>query len=193
MGTRQQIWCYWATSKPRDITCNLWGDWLLSSKLYSHQRQRIILSRLTKRIQEGWPTIKPDSQELDSFWHQKDSLFIQAVVVLQAHQSTVIESLHAFHWGVINTKQLARRYIWWPSLNADIEIMVKECDICTQCSRSPPQHYTGWPKTDKPWERAHIDFAGPLIGEIWRLCVDAHSKYPYAGIMEIGQTHVVFQ
>ena len=110
------------------------------------------------------------------------------VVVPLAYQSAVLESLHASHWGVVKTKQLARHYVWWPSLDANIEVMVKECDICRQCLRSPLQHYTAWPKTEKPWECVYIDFAGPFKGKMWLLCVDAHSKYLYVGMMEVGQT-----
>ena len=33
-----------------------------------------------------------------------------------------------------------------------------------------------WP--ERPWQRVHIDFAGPLKGKMYFVLVDAHSKWP---------------
>nr|XP_049462951.1 uncharacterized protein K02A2.6-like [Anopheles coluzzii] len=35
-----------------------------------------------------------------------------------------------------------------------------------------------WPKTTKPWERVHIDYAGPVDGAYFLIVVDAFSKWP---------------
>ena len=40
----------------------------------------------------------------------------------------------------------------------------------------------------KPWEKIHLDFAGPFLGKMWLICVDAFSKYPYVTMLNIGQT-----
>ena len=29
-----------------------------------------------------------------------------------------------------------------------------------------------------PWDRVHVNFAGPFMGSMWLLAVDAHSKWP---------------
>ena len=100
----------------------------------------------------------------------------------------MLDSLHLSHWGIVKVKQLARRYVWWSTINTDIETVTQKCDICRQSSTMPTQHYTAWPATEKPWERIHLDFAGPFRGKMWLLCIDAYSKFPYVGMMEIGQT-----
>ena len=33
-----------------------------------------------------------------------------------------------------------------------------------------------WP--ERPWQRVHVDFAGPLKGKMYLVLVDAHSKWP---------------
>ena len=38
----------------------------------------------------------------------------------------------------------------------------------------------------KPWQRLHIDFAGPFLNKMYFLVVDAHSKWPE--IFELSQT-----
>ncbi|KAF6016713.1 hypothetical protein EB796_024978 [Bugula neritina] len=70
----------------------------------------------------------------------------------------------------------------------DIEKLTKACDVCKQLSAAPTQCFTEWPKTEHPWERVHLDFAGPFKDKMWLICIDAHSKFPYMGKMEIGQT-----
>ena len=56
---------------------------------------------------------------------------------------------------------------------------MKGCEICARTAPDPKQtvaHKWDWP--DRPWYRLHIDFAGPLLGRMWLIVVDAYSKYP---------------
>ena len=39
-----------------------------------------------------------------------------------------------------------------------------------------------WPSS--PWERIHVDFAGPLEGHMYLITVDAHSKWPEVHILD---------
>ena len=39
-----------------------------------------------------------------------------------------------------------------------------------------PLHLWVWPS--QPWQRVHIDFAGPIGGHTYLVLVDAHSKWP---------------
>ena len=83
---------------------------------------------------------------------------------------------------------MARRYVWWPNIDSDIEEMIKSCVPCRQASKAPDKDYRPWPKTKHSWERIHIDYAGPFRGKMWLVCVDAHSKYPYVSMHDIGKT-----
>ena len=67
-------------------------------------------------------------------------------------------------------KSLARSYVWWPAMDRELEEMVKKCDTCQLHNKSPraaPVHPWKWP--EKPWNRIHIDYAGPFIGKMF-LC-----------------------
>ena len=44
-----------------------------------------------------------------------------------------------------------------------------------------PLHPWQWP--DKPWSRLHPDFAGPFLGRMYLILVDAHSKWMDAVLM----------
>uniref|UniRef100_A0A3B3BR08 Integrase catalytic domain-containing protein n=1 Tax=Oryzias melastigma TaxID=30732 RepID=A0A3B3BR08_ORYME len=55
---------------------------------------------------------------------------------------------------------------------------LKTCTVCQDQRKAPehaPLHPWEWP--DKPWRRLHIDYAGPFMGKIFLIVVDAHSKW----------------
>ena len=82
-------------------------------------------------------------------------------------------------------KALARSYVWWPSLDADIERKVKGCDQCQLYQSAPaaaPLHPWEWP--GRPWHRLHIDYAGPYHGEMFLVVIDAYSKWLEAHLMK---------
>ena len=58
-------------------------------------------------------------------------------------------------------KALARSYVGWPNIDADIEVQVKRYNQCQLDQPSPPvvvMHLWEWPK--HTWDHIHIDFAG---------------------------------
>ncbi|CAG2234442.1 unnamed protein product [Mytilus edulis] len=60
-------------------------------------------------------------------------------------------------------KVLARGYVWWPNMDAEIEQTVRACHKCQVNRHAPPEapmHPWEWPSN--PWSRIHIDYAGPL-------------------------------
>jgi transposase InsO family protein len=78
-------------------------------------------------------------------------------------------------------KTLARSYVWWPDLNQDLENTVKTYVDCNKFGRSVPalkDHGHPWCRPTGPYQRIHMDFAGPFQGHLWLLIQDAHSKWP---------------
>lgn len=45
----------------------------------------------------------------------------------------MLEELHQSHPGMSRMKRLARGYIWWPHMDADIENKVKSCTKVGTC------------------------------------------------------------
>ncbi|XP_017484000.1 PREDICTED: uncharacterized protein K02A2.6-like [Rhagoletis zephyria] len=39
--------------------------------------------------------------------------------------------------------------------------------------------FTPWQEAEKPWQRIHVDYAGPFEGFMWLICVDSFSGFPY--------------
>ena len=81
-------------------------------------------------------------------------------------------------------KSVARSNVWYNNIDKDIESLVKMCELCQQVKHMPPSapvHPWSWPSG--PWQRVHVDFAGPFQDNMFFLAIDAHSKYPEIVIM----------
>ena len=50
----------------------------------------------------------------------------------------------------------------------------------------PAAPLSPWSWPTKPWQRVHLDFAGPFLNKMYLLAVDAHSKWPE--VFEMSQT-----
>ena len=84
---------------------------------------------------------------------------------------------------------LMRCYLWFPRLDAEIELKVRSCGVCQEHSKLPANanlHQWEWP--GKTWYRVHIDYAGPFEGKMIPVIVDAHSKYIDAHVMTSSTT-----
>ena len=106
------------------------------------------------------------------------------VVVPTKLRERVLEELHQGHSGVVRMKALARSYVWWPSIDKAVEECAKKCASCQANRHAPakaPLHPWVWRTV--PWERVHIDFAGPMMGKMLFVAVDAHSKWPEVCVM----------
>ena len=100
------------------------------------------------------------------------------VVVPPQGRSRVVDELHEAHPGISHMKSLAWSYVWWPNMDTDLEKRVKSCAICQSCQKMPPnapQHMWEWP--ERPWSRLHIDYAGPVMGKMLLIVIDAHSEW----------------
>ena len=110
------------------------------------------------------------------------------VVIPTALRAKGLPLLHEGHWGATCMKQMARRYVWWPNVDNDVENIVRNCMICRRSAKTPAAQLKSWPQSANPWERIHLDYAGPFFGKMWLICVDSFSKYPYVTMLNVGQT-----
>lgn len=100
------------------------------------------------------------------------------VVVPPKLRDPLMKELHSVHAGSSRMKELARSYLWWPNLDADLETLCSSCPECLRNRSNPGKaelHPWDWPS--RPWHRIHVDFAGPVEGRYFLVVVDAHSKW----------------
>ncbi|XDV15015.1 hypothetical protein PO909_015169 [Leuciscus waleckii] len=107
------------------------------------------------------------------------------VIIPPPLRQRVLEELHSGHCGVVRMKEIARSYLWWPSVDSEIEEKAKMCSACQKLRNTPqpaPLHPWQWP--EELWVRVHIDFAGPLEDHMFFVLLDAHSKWPEVEVMK---------
>ncbi len=63
-------------------------------------------------------------------------------------------------------------------MDQELENKVKTCQVCQQnrpSDKSVPIHPWEFPK--RPWVRLHLDYAGPVNGNMFLVLIDAYSKW----------------
>lgn len=91
----------------------------------------------------------------------------------------VLDELHTGHFGVSRMKSLARSYCWWERVDRDIEDLSRDCSECALVKKNPPKVAIHcWERPNEPFQRIHIDFAGPFLGLNFFVIVDAFTKWP---------------
>jgi transposase InsO family protein len=116
------------------------------------------------------------------------------VIVPLSGREIILNQLHDTHPGITKMKMLARSYMWWPGIDSDIQRKVQECNIC-QLNRSIPSKAPlhSWDIPKKPWSRRHIDHAGPFLGKLFLVVVDAHSKWLEVKIVNSTSSEVTIK
>ena len=161
-------------------------------KLRTVSREDELLQTVKRFIKTGWPDTKtlhqhPSSAKLEAFYRRRESLtieqdcvmFRERTVIPTVLRTRVLKLFHRGHPGIHRMKSLARNYAYWPGMDHDIEEMVRRCSPCASAAKQPLKaSLHSWPPATKPWQRIHIDYAGPHLGKFFLIVVDAYSKYP---------------
>ena len=109
------------------------------------------------------------------FYKRKNELSIEAgcllwgnrVIIPEKLKPKLIDELHRDHPGASRMKSVARSYFWYPGLDKDLEDRAHGCVACQAVKNSPPVaplHPWVWP--EHPWQRIHVDFAGPFMNKL---------------------------
>jgi len=147
-----------------------------------------VLSKIARFCQTGWPINLPKEDEVmrPFFLRREEISFEQGVlmwglrvIIPTKLRKRILDSLHESHSGIVRMKSLARLHVWWPHIDEDIESIAKSCVDCCASRPSPPSApLHPWQFPERPWQRLHIDLAGPLFNKMWLVVMDAHSKWP---------------
>ncbi|KAG6442304.1 hypothetical protein O3G_MSEX002317 [Manduca sexta] len=132
------------------------------------------LQKMYHEIQSG-----KDFGKLHEFSLQNGCIFYGIRVTIPKQlQGQILQELHTAHTGIVKMKALARSYVWWRNIDGDIENMARGCKACCLVQNNSPKvpvHKWEYPK--EPWNRLHIDYAGPFIDHYFLIVVDAYTKW----------------
>ena len=149
-----------------------------------------LLVKVHDLVMKGWAI--PQDEQIKPFYQRKDELTVHCGVLMLGHRvvipvklrNKVLSELHEGHLGIVKMKSLARSYIWWPKIDKDIEHLAKSCPGCQlQQNEAGKVSLHPWEWPTAPWQRIHLDFAGPFLGRMFLVIVDAHSKWPEVEVM----------
>ena len=135
-----------------------------------------VLSKVRNSVLKGWQDSTDES--LKPYQQRKLELSVHDGCLLwvpPAGRARIKEELHSGHPGAFRLKSLARSFVWWPQMDRKLEDTVKQCDVCQRSRHLPPVAPWKWPQ--RPWVRLHADYAGPFLGKMFLILVDAHSKW----------------
>ena len=158
---------------------------LMSNQIRSMTDRDPVLARVKEYTRNGWPTAITD-EKLRPYSSRRDEISLEdgillwgsRVVIPPQAREAVIEQAHSAHIGIARMKSLTRQFLWWPKIDSDLEAKVRNCSTCQKYRSEPPQavlHPWEWPK--QPWVRLHADYAGPFLGKMYLILIDAHSKW----------------
>ena len=143
-----------------------------------------MLSKVRVLLRNGWKhtseeALKPYQQRHSELSLQDNCVLWGArVVIPPPGRERILAQLHEGHPGISRMKSLARSFVWWPGLEKALEDKVRCCDQCQRSRHLPavaPIQPWEWPA--RLWSRLHVDYAGPLMGHMFLVLVDAHSKW----------------
>ncbi|KAL2081888.1 hypothetical protein ACEWY4_021706 [Coilia grayii] len=152
-----------------------------------------VLAQVLEMVSTGrFPRVQNADSVLSPFISRKEELTLQQgclmwgirVIIPSKLRPRLLSELHTGHPGVVKMKAVARSYMWWPGIDSQIEQVSKTCQSCQLSQKAPgpsPLHPWTWPGS--PWQRIHVDFAGPFQGHMFMVVVDAHSKWPEVHLM----------
>ncbi|UYV69099.1 K02A2.6-like, partial [Cordylochernes scorpioides] len=135
----------------------------------------------------GWPLHKKNlPSNLKPYWEFKEELHEwqnlicrgNKLLIPKTQRSDILKILHASHQGINNTIALAKRCIYWPGINKEIEELINNCSICQQTSRANlKEPMLPHQAPDYPWQKEGIDIY-QIESLKYLLIVDYFSKYP---------------
>ena len=179
-----------AETEPDDFKFNVIGQVAIQDhrleEYAAETNQDDELKELAELFQKGWPDNKRDvPEQARVYWPYRDEIHVELGLVMRSNRIIVPSSkrrevlcqLHGAHCGATKMKRRARDAVYWPSLNAEIEEFVKQCDACqSQRNANPRQPMLISEIPDLPWSIVYLDLFS-FEGQEFLIVVDAYSFY----------------
>ena len=148
--------------------------------------QDTALQELKKVVQKGWPDRKQSCPPHTlPYWNFRDEIAIhnnilfrgERVIVPKKLQPEMLKIIHGTHLGIEKCKRRARDILYWPGMNAQIEDVVSNCQVCAKYKRNNTKepllpHDT----PERPWAKVGSDLF-KIEGKTFLVLVDFYSGF----------------
>ncbi|XP_063370250.1 uncharacterized protein K02A2.6-like [Cydia amplana] len=175
--------------------------------LTKHELQKQTLKDKTLNIIKNyiithWPDKKDLSNGLHTFYEKRDQISYEdgillwngRLVIPETLRPQILEMLHDGHNGITAMQSLARLHVYWPNIDKDILTFSKRCSLCQQSrSNTNEAPVFPWGIPVEPWHRLHVDYAGPFLGHMWLIVIDAYTKWLEVVPMNVTTTRATVQ
>lgn len=151
-------------------------------------------SRQDSRIQNAMVMLSGKKGKADPIFDKikeeltvtRDGILLKSdrIVIPRSLQKIMVQIAHQGHQGIVKTKRLARRHIWFPRMDQLLENAVRDCKQCrinTKSTKLNPVQSTAMPLG--PWRKLALDYYGPIWGKYVLVLIDYFSRYPLVKIL----------
>ena len=102
----------------------------------------------------------------------------QRIVIPKSLQPQTLNLIHESHFGIEKCKSRARELVYWPSMNADIERIVKNCELCIKYQNNQQREpMISHAILNERFLKVGIDII-TFQAKDYLVIVDYYSKYP---------------
>ncbi len=128
-----------------------------------------VLATVRKFVQQGWPrSVDPEfhpyhTRQLELSIQDQCLLWGSRIIIPKPGREQILDLLHEGHPGMSKMKALARSYVWWSKIDADIEAKVTNVNLAVhflqwyRCTHGTGQNVHGnaftWIMQDLSWGR----------------------------------------
>ena len=154
-------------------------------KLQQATKEDQALITLHKFISIGWPeSIQDVPEKIHAYWPFRDELTLLDSLIFKSNRVVVPDQmrpqflirLHEAHQGLSSTLHRARRCVFWPKIQKDIQDMIDKCEECQIHSKKKPRTVDRQLSAQKPMEIIGIDLMS-FNGQHALVTVDYFSGY----------------
>lgn len=118
----------------------------LSFKDIAKETERdVLLSKIKGYVLFGWPLSTSCEAEKPYFMRKNDLtidmgclIYKYRIIIPPVLQKSVLKEIHEGHLGTSKMKSLSRNYVYWPTLDRDLEELCRTCEACRRTRSCTP-------------------------------------------------------